>query len=308
MCYDEIIIPIKVMPMRPAEISNESIIEAGLALQEAGRNITGFALRQKIGAGNPSRLKQVWDEHVNSHAATPAEPVAELPIEVAEAMTAVTKELTDRLATLAVELNDKAVKAAERRVTEVVRAAGEQREQAERELADAAQTVDELELKLEERTTAFGALETKLADANTNNQAQAVELAQLRERLAHAEQGAKQAAEKHAAQLDRLRTEADQLRADLDQAHTELATTKAKAQAADESHQEQRKQAAAEAHRIAERMTKTEGERDAARKEAAQAREDAAKLRGQVEAMQEQQNGILRALEARQPKDDKAKK
>lgn len=312
--------------MRPAEISNESIIEAGLALQEAGRNITGFALRQKIGAGNPSRLKQVWDEHVNSHATTPAEPVAELPIEVAEAMAAVTKELTDRLATLAVELNDKAVKAAERRVTEVVRAAGEQREQAERELADAAQTVDELELKLEERATAFGVLETKLTDANTSNQAQAVELAQLRERLAHAEQGAKQAAEKHtaelarteqeakqtaekhAAELARVRTEADQLRASLDQAHTELATTKAKAQAADESHQEQRKQAAAEAHRIAERMTKAEGERDAARKEAAQAREDAAKLRGQVEAMQEQQNGILRALEARQPKDDKAKK
>lgn len=43
---------------------------------------------------------------------------------------------------------DKAVRAAERRVAEVTRAAGEQTAQAERELADAAQTVDDLEEKL----------------------------------------------------------------------------------------------------------------------------------------------------------------
>ncbi|MEZ4128564.1 DNA-binding protein, partial [Salmonella enterica] len=54
--------------MRPAEFTQEQIIEAGEQLQAAGRNITGFALRQKVGGGNPSRLKQVWDEHVNSQA------------------------------------------------------------------------------------------------------------------------------------------------------------------------------------------------------------------------------------------------
>ena len=69
---------------------------------------------------------------------------------MAEEVAAVTKSLTERLATLAVELNDKAVKAAERRVAEVLRTAGEQREQAERELVDAAQTVDELEAQLDE--------------------------------------------------------------------------------------------------------------------------------------------------------------
>ena len=114
--------------MRPVEFTAEQIVEAGQALQVAGRNITGFALRQKVGGGNPSRLKQVWDEHINSQAVTRAEPVAELPIEVAEEVAAVTKALTEGLATLAVELNDKAVKAAERRVAEVIRTAGEQRE------------------------------------------------------------------------------------------------------------------------------------------------------------------------------------
>ena len=126
--------------MRPVEFNPGQIIEAGIELQASGRNITGFALRQKVGGGNPNRLKQVWDEHLAAKNSTQAEPVAELPVEVAEEVAAVTKSLTERLATLAVELNDKAVKAAERRVAEVLRTAGEQREQAERELVDAAQT------------------------------------------------------------------------------------------------------------------------------------------------------------------------
>ena len=112
---------------RPAEFAPEAIIQAGQELRDAGRNITGFALRQKVGGGNPGRLKQVWDEHLTSQSVTKAEPVAELPIEVAEEIAMVTKNLTDRLYMLAVELNDKAVKAAERRVAEIVRAAGDQR-------------------------------------------------------------------------------------------------------------------------------------------------------------------------------------
>lgn len=52
----------------------------------------------------------MWDEHVSSQAVTKTEPVAELPVEVAEEVATVTKALTERLAALAVELNDKAVK------------------------------------------------------------------------------------------------------------------------------------------------------------------------------------------------------
>ena len=151
--------------MRPVEFTPAAIIQAGQDLQTAGRNITGFALRQKVGGGNPSRLKQVWDEHQSSQVKTEAEPVAELPVEVAEVVAAVSKALTERIASLAIELNDKAVKAAERKVHEVVRSAGEQRAQAERELADAAETVDDLESKLDEVQAAAEGLETRLADS-----------------------------------------------------------------------------------------------------------------------------------------------
>lgn len=207
--------------MRPVEYISEDIIRAGQQLQSAGRNITGFALRQKIGGGNPNRLKQVWDEHLASQSVTKVEPVAELPIEVAEEVVAVTRALTDRLAALAVELNDKAVKAAERRVAEVIRTAGEQRELAERELVDAAQTVDDLETSLDEARGRIEALTSQLGLVQAASQAQAVELAQVRERLAAAEQGAEQlrvdmaaqmkAAEAAAAERDQARLEAARL-------------------------------------------------------------------------------------------------
>jgi len=173
--------------MRPAEYTTEEIIAAGETIQAAGRNVTGFALRQKVGGGNPSRLRQVWEEHLASKQTAEVEPVADLPVEVAETVAAVTKALTERIAALAVELNDKAVKAAERRVAEVVRAAGEQRAQAERELADAAQTVDDLEEVLDQVKAEREAIQAQLAEKLAESQRQAVEIAQLKERLAAVE-------------------------------------------------------------------------------------------------------------------------
>ena len=312
--------------MRPVEFSPESIISAGQDLQATGRNITGFALRQKVGGGNPSRLKQVWDEHRASQSVTKAEPVAELPVEVAEEVALVTKELTQRLSALAVELNDKAVKAAERRVHEVVRSAGEQRAQAERELADASQTVEDLETMLDEATVQVAVLEAKLAELQTSHQAQTVELAQVRERLAVTEQTANVAGTQHAAELARMtaaidaertshQQDVEQLRLDLteqkkasqvvlaerDQVRADLATITAKAEATEQARQEQRKAAEQEAKRAADSLAKAEAGQEKAHQEASAAREDAANLRGQVEAMKSQVAELMQVLAANKP-------
>ncbi|MGL4858583.1 MAG: DNA-binding protein, partial [Enterobacteriaceae bacterium] len=163
--------------MRPAIFEPEQIIEAGLALQAEGRNITGFALRNRVGGGNPGRLKQIWDEHLASQIAVTAEPVAELPVEVAEEVKAVSAALVERISQLATELNDKAVRAAERRVAEITRAAGEQTAQAERELADAAQTVDDLEERLDELRGVHNATLAERDESREKVQTQAVDLA-----------------------------------------------------------------------------------------------------------------------------------
>lgn len=292
---------------RPAEYSEEEIVAAGKKLQEENRNITGFALRQKVGGGNPNRLKQVWDEHVASQSIAQAEPVADLPIEVAEEMEHVTKTLTDRLSLLARELNDRAVKAAERRVAEVVRAAGDQREQAERELADASQTVDELEAMLDKERARAVELENRLANLQSTNQTQAVDLATLRERLELTERNAKAAANQHLAEMEQAQTalleqkqSQQNLVAERDQLRTELAALKAKSDAAEESHKEQRKRSADEIQCASDKLIKIESERDNANKETSKAREEAAKLAGQLEAMQTQLAQLMEIISSHQ--------
>lgn len=173
--------------MRPAEFTTDQIIQSGHDLQAAGRNVTGFALRQRVGGGNPARLRQVWEEYLASTSVVKDLPIVELPVEVAEEVSTVTAALSERITKLATELNDKAVKAAERRVAEAVRATGEQSAQAERELADAAQTVDDLENALDMTKAKVTALEEKLIESQEANQARAVELAHLSERLAATE-------------------------------------------------------------------------------------------------------------------------
>jgi len=219
--------------MRPAEFASEEIVAAGEALKAAGRNVTGFALRQRVGGGDAKRLKQVWDEHVASNTAAEFVPVAELPVEVAEEVAAVSKSLTERISQLAVDMNDKAVKAAERRVTEVVRAAGEQREQAERELSDATQTVDDLEAALDKGQTEIAALGQRLSESQLHSQSQAVELAQLRERIASMEKGARATGEAHARKLADIEAGALKLRSELEAARDGLVTARTTAEQAE---------------------------------------------------------------------------
>ena len=196
--------------MRPVEFTPEEIVKAGQELRAASRNITGFALRQKIGGGHPSRLKQVWDEYLNSQVAVKIDPVVELPVEVAEEVASVTKALAERLMGMAVEVNNKAVKAAERHVAEIIRSTGEHREQAERELADASQTVEDLETKLDEAKENAEELGNRLAETQTEHQAQAVKFAQVSERLALIEEERN----RYEQQADQMRNERDTARED----------------------------------------------------------------------------------------------
>lgn len=252
--------------MRPVEFSAESILQAGQTLRAAGRNVTGFALRQKVGGGNPARLRQVWDDHLASQAA-PAQVVAALPAQMAADVALLTQELAERLALLARTLHEQALKAAQEDVVQALRAAGLRHEQAERELADAARTVDELESALDRTHEDACALQARLVEAQAGAQAQAVELARLRERLAGLEQTAQAAAGQHA---------------------TALAMLSAQVNAVQQGYREQHARAG-----------QCEAERDQARRDAGAAREEAAQMRGQVTAMQAQAAELRRALAAK---------
>lgn len=291
--------------MRPSEYTPQAIIQAGLELQAAGERVNGFSIRKRLGGGNASRIKQVWDEH-NIQTPVKAEPV-ELPAEVAEKVAHVTQTLVERISALAVEMNTTAVQTAERRVAEVLRSAGEQRDQAEHELRDAAEAVEGLDGELDAAKANIDELETRLSDTQTAAQALAVELAQVREGWLQTEKNAGRASEAHADELARLhaatdaerarhRAELDEAKKERDQVRADLAAVKARAEAAAETHQEQKKGAAAEQIQIAERLTKAQAERDQARAEAGTAREESARLAGLVEGLQGQVKDLMSAL------------
>ena len=162
--------------MRPAEYKTEDIIKAGLDLQVLGRKVSGFSIREKLGGGNSKRLKQVWDEYQASQTGEKAEPATELPLEVAETLRVYNKSSNDQALALAIEINDKAVKATERRIKEDSPSANDQRD---RELADAQAVI----------------------------QSQTMELTKLQERLDLAEQTSKSLSEQYAAELERLQNE-----------------------------------------------------------------------------------------------------
>lgn len=295
--------------MRPAEYSDEQILEAAQKLIETGRRVTGFALRERVGGGNPTRLKQVYDEHIARQASAANEPVIDLPVEVAEEIARVSKTLTDQLLSLATSLNDKAVKAAERRVAEVVRSAGDQREQAERELADAAATVEELDAALDQARSEREELELALEAAHQQNHAQAIEIAQLNERLAAQARQLAAVQEQHQVELATANERASRLASELDQTRQqhaevvdglrqEVADLKAQGAATETSFAEQKKRMATETHRCGEMLIAAQSARDAAVKETREAREALARQTGKLEALEAQNKSLVAAMQA----------
>lgn len=131
--------------MRPTEFSETQIIEAGHKLEAEGRRVTGFALRKLVGGGNASRLTECWEAHKQSYKLVEAEPVQELPVEVQDVLDAMTADFVSQFKNLVVSLNNKAVRTAERRVSEVIKAAREEQAKAEAELTDAEIAVEELD-------------------------------------------------------------------------------------------------------------------------------------------------------------------
>ena len=96
--------------------------------------------------------------------------------------------------------------------------------------------------------------------------------------------------------VDGLRYEAYAALADAEGLRNELAAVKAKADAAEQAHQEHRKEAAKEAQRCAEKVLAAAKERDELSKATADARESAARLAGQLEAIQAQNKALMETL------------
>tara|TARA_R110001583_G_scaffold42556_12_gene135419 strand:- start:1079 stop:1663 length:585 start_codon:yes stop_codon:yes gene_type:complete len=137
--------------MRPAEIANQEIIDAGKKLQTTGKNITGYGLRRILGAGDPKRLKSVWDEYASKDK-TDKSADLRLPAELEDLVIELENKLVEQVRPLTIQLYEGALKAAQRQVSETSRELKNLRSEMEAEVLDANTIIEELEQRLVETT------------------------------------------------------------------------------------------------------------------------------------------------------------
>lgn len=222
------------MTGRPNEVTDEQIIQAGLALESAGTRVTGTALRKIIGAGMPSRLLRVWNAHKEGNPASTTE-VAVLPVELEDALKPITDQLNASLRQLVGNLHQTSTRIAERRVTEITHAAEQEREAFETDLDQASEMLDNAE-------QANAKLREELAQLREAYTQKSSELAQVSERLEHAQDNVRSARLQATEAQEKAQTaqeRADELERQLSQVQHEHAQELGRHQAALASAQEQ---------------------------------------------------------------------
>ena len=294
-------------------VTKEQILAAADQIAAAGERPTLEAVRQIVG-GSYTTISPVlneWKARQKEAAAPLREPA---PQAVGERLAEVGADIW----AMALGLANSRL-AAERESLEKARADMEAAQ------AETAELADKLSGEVE-------ALQSRLASIEAAELAARTEVDGLRGQLTASQEQAHTAearaveierrADELRIELDRAHQDADQARqalaeqqkanqattAQVDRLRDELATVKAKAEAADQAHQEQRRQAAADAQRQAEQLTAAIAERDQARQEASKAREDAARLAGQLQTHQEQTVAILACLAPAEAKPEDAVK
>ena len=282
-------------------VTKEQILAAADQIAAAGERPTLEAVRQIVG-GSYTTISPVLNEW-KARQKEAAEPLREpAPQAVGE-----------RLAEVGADIWAMALGLANSRLATEREAMEKARADMEAAQAETAELADKLSGEVE-------ALQSRLASIEAAELAARTEVDGLRGQLTVSQEQAHTAearaveierrADELRIELDRAHQEADQARqalaeqqkvnqattAQVDRLRDELSTVKAKAEAADQAHQEQRRQVAADAQRQAEQLSATQAERDQARQEASKAREDAARLAGQLQTHQEQTAAILARL------------
>ena len=174
--------------MRPVEYPDEAIIAAGQALQAEGRRITAFALRQRVGGGDPVRIRTVWlDYLVRCNQQTAAIVKETLPAEFAVAVEELNTTFLEQWRHLATRLYQLARDSAEARVREALQTARTVQEQAEAEMADAQQNALAQDTRIEELTGQYEEAQQRLRTLLQEQEERAQQLATLDSRWQQAQ-------------------------------------------------------------------------------------------------------------------------
>lgn len=169
--------------MRPADYTNEAIIEAGNSIQAMGKNVTKYGLSAMVGGGDPKRLLAVWQAH-ELRIAEVAQKIQELPVSIAKELDLASAAIFTHLRTITSSLQCSAMEAAELRITQIRDNTDQELEQAKQEQADAEVVIEQLGTKLESAQVQIDDLTSRLEIAHDMREKSSIELVRLRDQVA----------------------------------------------------------------------------------------------------------------------------
>lgn len=290
---------------RPTEFKDEQIIDAGQKLVDQNQRVTGFALRNLVGGGNPKRLIAVWTEHLGK-GVPPKNQDGDTPLELGEMQEEITKEFSAQLGSWSMRLYAIANKLADRRVAEVIRSSREEAERMEAELSDAMIAInaaeersDEANMQLanahqdnarmfdevEQLKTARHQVEQTLAAAEARVVELTSHIADLKAEGAREREGFAQQLAEIKGLLATRNQMLDNKTEELGQVRESLARSEAQNQAFNEQVADFRRRAAEEASRNGDRFLKLEREIQEANTQASSAAQAAARWEGEANAL-----------------------
>ena len=126
---------------RTPEVTDDQIIEVGLKLEAENSRISPWKLRNVIGAGTPARLMKVWLSYKEKSgdiivvAETKEDSL--LPLDVEDNLRLMLGHLNETVESLATQINNAAIRAADKRVQSEYEASKKAKENAEQELSEA---------------------------------------------------------------------------------------------------------------------------------------------------------------------------
>ncbi|MBA1280325.1 DNA-binding protein [Stutzerimonas stutzeri] len=174
--------------MRPTEVTDEQIIQAGIEIEAAQERVTGFRLRRLIGAGTPQRLNKVWETHKEktAPAAAPAGEAPPLPGDIEPALKSLIDQMAVNLRQLVVTLNGHCQKEAMTKVVNAEREAEAKCALYLEELTDASNQIESAEGQIKSLERQGQQLSTELNAAHERIASLTGELAKATEKLERA--------------------------------------------------------------------------------------------------------------------------
>ena len=190
--------------MRYAEYADELIVEAGLQIQAEGRPVTKWALKERVGGGNTSRLLAVWQAHeLKSNKAETL--IHDLPADIARELDSAIGAVSGRIRAVVATLQQKALEAAEQRVAQIEARARADADQARNEQADAEVLVAKLEGAIAAQESRVDEVQARLTASEQGRHDAALSLATVHEQI-------RVAKESHALFAAEVQVERDRVR------------------------------------------------------------------------------------------------